>query len=86
MYFAFAQSILQYGIISWGTSYITYLNTLQRTQNILLRITLNKHRLYSTQKLYKETKFFKLTDLYFYKILYFVNKRDLVSSSLLTIQ
>lgn len=77
IYYALAQSIIQYGIIGWGSACKSILEPLQRTQNILLRIILKKHRRYKTNKLYTEFNTFNITQLYFYKILYFINKKNI---------
>lgn len=80
LYFAFVQSILQYGIIAWGSANKTHLILLKTTQNIILRVILNKHNRFSSNLLYKEFKVFDIVDLYKYKILYFMNKDEYHSS------
>lgn len=80
IYFAFVQSILQYGIIAWGSTYISNLNRLKRTQNILIRIIMKKHRLYSTAALYDEFEVFNIDLLYIHKLLYFLSKTNAFST------
>lgn len=54
VYFALFQSLLIYGIISWGSAYNNVLSPVQRLQNKALKIIFSKNRLYSTIKLYNE--------------------------------
>ncbi|KAL1446476.1 hypothetical protein WDU94_008920 [Cyamophila willieti] len=77
LYYAFVQSILQYGVVGWGSAYDTHLIPLQRTQNILLRIIMKTHRRYSTRQLYLDFDTFNITQLYIHKVLYFINKRNI---------
>lgn len=77
LYFSFVQSILQYGIIAWGSACKTTLETLRRSHNIILRIILSKDRMYSSALLYKEFEVFDITQLYLYKMLHFMNKSEI---------
>lgn len=56
VYFAQAQSILQYGIIAWGGAFKTHLDKVTIAQKALLKIGFGKARQYSSDELYKETK------------------------------
>lgn len=67
IYYAMAQSLLQYGITSWGGAYKNVLTKLMTTQNMLLRTILNKDRLFHTNELYRLFEVPTLTDLYLFK-------------------
>ncbi|KAL1447333.1 hypothetical protein WDU94_013893 [Cyamophila willieti] len=66
IYFALAHSLLQYCITSWGGAYQNTITKLKRSQNILLRIILQKPRLFTTNKLYEILDVPNLTDIYIY--------------------
>lgn len=68
IYHALAQSLLQYGICTWGGAYNNVLDPLRRTQNILLRIILQKDRLFHSNTLYELLDVLKLQDIYLYKL------------------
>lgn len=70
-----AQSLIQYGITSWGGAYDNILNKLNRTQNILLRTILNKDRFYHSKDLYKDFNVPTLHEIYIYKIATFSIKK-----------
>lgn len=76
MYYALAQSLLQYCLVAWGGAYANVITPLQRTQNILLRIILNKHRLFHTQSLYDLYKVPTIQDIYIQKLTYFTLKQS----------
>uniref|UniRef100_A0A8D8TQ71 Uncharacterized protein n=1 Tax=Cacopsylla melanoneura TaxID=428564 RepID=A0A8D8TQ71_9HEMI len=80
LYYSFAQSILQYGIISWGYAYKTTIKSLCRAQNILLRIIMNKDNLYHSDLLYDEYQVLNIRYLYLYRVLYFINKNHIFYS------
>lgn len=75
VYFAMAQSLLQYGITSWGSAYNNILNKLKTTQNILLRTILNKNRFYQSKELYTIFNVQTLHEIYIYKIATFSIKK-----------
>uniref|UniRef100_A0A8D8WIB8 Uncharacterized protein n=1 Tax=Cacopsylla melanoneura TaxID=428564 RepID=A0A8D8WIB8_9HEMI len=61
-------SLLQYCITSWGGAYQNTITRLERAQNILLRVILNKPRLFHSDDLYKILDVPNLVDVYMYKI------------------
>lgn len=51
---ALVESLLLYDIIAWVRANKSYLRQIQTTQNIILRIILNKNHDYRVENLYKE--------------------------------
>ena len=51
IYYAFFQSLVNYGIIAWGGAYCTYSNLVQRIQNKILKIINKNHFLANDQPL-----------------------------------
>lgn len=74
VYFALAQSVIQYAIIVWGGIFKTTISPLMRSQNILLRIIMNKDSRYSTSMLYQEFEVMTLRQIYMYNISLFAIK------------
>lgn len=48
VYFAIAQSVLEYGIIAWGGTYSKTISPLTNLQNKIVKLCLKKTRFYST--------------------------------------
>lgn len=71
IYYALAESIIQYGIICWGGSFKNVLNRLQIMQKTLIKILIKKPRLYSSQALFEETELLSINKLYIRAILLF---------------
>lgn len=64
IYQALVESILQYGIISWGSAYDSTINSLFIAQKLVIKIILNKSRRYSTSSLFQEFGVLPLKLLY----------------------
>lgn len=64
IYFALAQSILEYGIVGWGAAYRTHLESLETTQKFILRIIMKKDRLYPSHSLFNEAKVYTIGQLF----------------------
>jgi hypothetical protein len=69
IYFAIFQSVLQYGIISWGGVLKTHLNPIQKIQNHILKIILTAPVRYSTEKTYRKLNVLNIRELFIKKIL-----------------
>ena len=64
VYYAYVQSVLQYGIIAWGGVFSTILNPLQITQKSIIKAALQKSRRFSTNELFDKFKVFDIRQLY----------------------
>jgi hypothetical protein len=64
VYFALAQSLLQYGIVAWGGAYPTTLKSLSITQRSILKIMMGKPRDYPTKQLFNDIKVLTVEQLY----------------------
>ena len=69
LYYSFAYSILNYGIIVWGTATQNQLHEINvRMNNIVRTITWNKKFSHATH-LYKKLNYPKLNDIYHLKLI-----------------
>ncbi|CAG9763180.1 unnamed protein product [Ceutorhynchus assimilis] len=68
LYYALAQSHLNYGILAWGAVTNKYLESVTITQKWIIKIILKKDRLYPTHLLFSESSIFDARQLYFQKI------------------
>ena len=64
MYYALAQSLIQYGISGWGGMYDVHLKSLKTIQNSILKVILKKPYLTSTSLIYKESGLLEVRKLY----------------------
>lgn len=64
LYLSLCQSILSYGISSWGGAAKTHMLQLERVQRLILKVSLSKPRLYSTISLYRDTKLLSVRQIY----------------------
>lgn len=64
VYYAYVQSLLQYGILAWGGAFKCYKSVLATLQNSVIRAALNRPLRYSTSLLYDEFKVFTINQLY----------------------
>lgn len=74
IYFAFAQSILQYGIVIWGNAFDTHLKKLFIVQKLLLRAALGKPRLYPSEDLFDDFNVLTIRQLYIKNLVIYINK------------
>ena len=72
IYNSLFSSVLQYGLVIWGSATQTNLNSLQISQNYAIRDVGSSLRGYHTDQLYNELNILKLTDLYKLQIAKFV--------------
>lgn len=84
VYYALAQSVLQYGIIGWGGAYKTNLTPLEIVHRRLIKIILKKQLDYSTQKLFDEFKVLPLNKIYQKNALLQIHKDKLTTKSFST--
>jgi len=82
VYYALAQSILVYGVVVWGGTNKSLLQSLSATQNILLRIILSKPRRYSTKDLFAEFRVMNLDQIIMKMACYYVLQNKLSIPSL----
>jgi hypothetical protein len=75
IYYAYIQSLLQYGIIAWGGGYKTVLSPLSIIQKIIIKTALNRPRMYSTDALFQEFKVSTVTQLYIKTLILYIYKR-----------
>lgn len=79
VYFAFAQSILQYGILGWGGAMPAVLEPLLVTQKLLIKTLLNKALRYPTNLLFAEFPVLSVRQLFIKNLLtYLHDKKDLI--------
>lgn len=69
VYFALAQSLLEYGIIAWGSAPITHLRSLETTQKAILKVLLRKPRDYPSNLLFRETLVLNIRSLHMKSVL-----------------
>lgn len=67
VYYALCQSILQFGIIVWGSAPKTTLLQLERAQRAVIKVMFKKPFLFPTADLYRETKLLSVRRLYILK-------------------
>lgn len=64
VYKALFEAILRYGIVAWGGALETHIRPLRTVQNRILKMIMNKHRLYPTSKLYDEARVLNIRQLF----------------------
>lgn len=80
IYFALAQSAIEYGISAYGRADPTTIKSLCTVQNTLLKIIYKKERRYPTETLYKELKILNVKKIFEKNICTFIhtNKSNLI--------
>ena len=73
VYFAYAQSILQYGIGAWGGALDTHFNRIWVIQKHILRAALGRPRRYPSRDLCKELNVLPLRKLYIKNLILYIN-------------
>lgn len=74
VYFALCQSSIEYAICAYGGASKTALNNLSVAQKLILKIMLNKNRLFSTERLFREAKVLTVSKLFEKNVCTFVHK------------
>lgn len=74
IYHSLFESILQYGIIVWGSSYDSAIGSLEITQKWCIKSILCKNRRYPTDSLFQEFRVLRLKQLYSNRLLHYVSK------------
>jgi len=69
LYYAFVQSILNYGLISYGSAAKSTLNSLLVAQKCVIKIILKKPIRYPSETLFKESKLMSIYQLFTFKLL-----------------
>jgi len=75
-YYAYVQSLLIFGVISWGGAYKTHLESLDIVQKTILKVALRKNKLYPSEALYEETGIFTIRQLFVKNILIHIYKNS----------
>ena len=65
IYYAFFDSLINYGVIAWGSSYNNYIKLMQSTQNKILKI-INKNKFFLMNPPLEIRKLFQLESISFY--------------------
>ena len=72
IYYAYVQSILEGGIITWGGAYKSTLQPIIVTQKAIIKAALGRCRRYSTQSLFDEFKVLDVRQLFVRTILTYI--------------
>ena len=56
VYYALVETVLNYGLVVWGSAGVTILNKLQVAQKYIIKIMLFKNKRFSTEFLFKESQ------------------------------
>lgn len=76
IYTALVESVLRYGIRSWGGLYNSGLKVLQTMQNYIIKVAFKKEKQYSTDSLYRDTKLHDIRSLYIINSIIFIHKSN----------
>lgn len=80
-YFAYAQSVLQYGIRVWGGAAERHISKVFNLQKHIIKVALNKPRLYPTRTLFQESSILSIKQLYLKNLtLYLINNKNLFNT------
>ena len=75
LYYALAESIMKYGISTWGSAYPINLTLINISQRYLLKVIAHKNKQYPTENLFKDVDVSDIDLLYIKSVLVFVHKR-----------
>ena len=64
LYFSLVQFYLQYSLINWGRAHKSTINTLEKLQNKIIRISLFGHKRAAIENLFSKFYVLKISDLY----------------------
>jgi len=78
VYIVLVESIISYGIIGWGGAFENTINHLQICQNQIIRLLLNKDRMYPTKNLYAELNVLPVKKTYFKITAIFLKNHNLL--------
>jgi hypothetical protein len=74
VYFAYVQSLIQYGILAWGGAFPSIISPLEITQKSIIKAALNKPRMYPTELLFEEFKVFTIHQLYLRSLILYIHQ------------
>lgn len=77
IYFALVQSLLNYGIVGWGSVDECHLKKLNVVQKWILKIIFSKNKRFPSEQLFREAKIFDIRQLYFLNLLMLINKQKI---------
>jgi len=76
VYYAYVQSLLQYGILAWGGGFRSLILPLEIIQKSILKSALNKSRRYPTDLLFDEFEVFNIPQLYVKSLILYIFKTN----------
>lgn len=76
LYTSMVQSVLQFGVIVWGSAVPSILNKLIVLQKGIIKVMLGKHRRFPSIEVYQHSKLFSLGQLYIRKLAMFYHKHN----------
>lgn len=74
IYLSLIQSVLQYGILGWGSAFSSALTPLIILQKKIIKICLKKPIEYPSELLFSDFKVFQIHQLYYYVLLCYIQK------------
>ena len=82
IYYAYVQSLLQFGIIAWGAAYKSTITPLQINQNSIIKSAMRKNKMYPTKYLYTEFQVLNIRQLYLKKLIIYthINKATILEN------
>lgn len=79
-YYALVQSLLSYGILTWGATYSTILEKVNVIQRTVLKVMYARPPLFPTEELFKLSRVFKIRELFVLECLkYYIKNRNSVT-------
>ena len=83
LYFSLVQSVLSYGLIVWGGTYLSLRMPVETVQKKIIKIILKKPQLYPSNQIFDEFKVFDINCLYILEMCkhYFKNKSKVTLQS-----
>lgn len=69
VYFGIVYSIAQYGVAVWGGAYPSYISTINKTLNCIIKVALLRPRRYPTNLIYSEFEVPTFAEMYYHNIL-----------------
>jgi hypothetical protein len=85
IYFAMAQSIVEYGIVGWGGMAKTLLKPLNRAHRSIIKVMYRRKRVYPTEDLHTESGFLSIRQIYIRTVIAIIHfdQRDFLPNYIL---
>ena len=74
VYYALVETVLNYGLVVWGSAGVTILNKLQVAQKYIIKIIQFKNKRFSTELLFKESQLLDIRQLHIKAVVRFMIK------------